>query len=67
MLDIFAKSYPDVLESLLKPGESCIDDDSLLFIIHWRTYISSIATMCGETTMCPLWKKLRLYKNDLEP
>ena len=68
MLNIFAKSYPNVLELLLKPGESCTDYHSLLFIIHLRTHISFIATMSGGTTMRPPWIKSRLFKNDsLEP
>ena len=54
MLNIFAKSYPNVLELLPKPGESCTDHHSLPFIIHSLTHILSIATMCGETIMRPL-------------
>ena len=51
MLNILAKSYPNILESLLKPGESCTDHHSLLSIIHLLTHISYTATMCEETIM----------------
>ena len=68
MLNIFVKSYPNVLELLLKLGKNCTDYHSLLFIIHLRTHIWSIATMSGGTIMRPPLKKSRLYKNDsLEP
>ena len=65
MLNVFAKSYPNMLDLLLKPGESCTDYHSLLFIIHLRTHILSIATMSGGTTMRPPWKKIKIVQKRL--
>ena len=64
MLNIFAKSYPNVLELLPKPGKGCTGPHLSPFIIHSLTHILSIATIVGKQLCVHFRKKEIIQKQN---